>query len=107
MDDKTITTGILMDEGTKISFIEICQKCNISEQMLLEMIEHGLLHHEVHYSNKIHVDSKTFLRIQSASRLHQDLGINIPGVVLALELLDELEKITSEFDILHHHVHRG
>ncbi len=106
MDDKTITTGILMDEGTKISFVDICQKCNISEQILLEMIEHGLLHHEVHYSKKIHVDPKTFLRIQSASRLHQDLGINIPGVVLALELLDELEKITSELDILHHHVHR-
>lgn len=100
MADKTIVAGILMDETTTISYVEVCQRCNISEEELYEMLEHGLVSQQEMQLNKFHIDAKIVARIQSACRLQNDLGINLPGVVLALELLDELEQIKGELSIL-------
>lgn len=104
MADQTIIAGVLMDENTTISFVEVCQKCNISEDMLLDMIEHGLFPSSPTRYKTTYVDQRTFNRIQSACRLQQDLGINLPGVVLVMELLDELEQAREELTILQHHV---
>lgn len=101
MADQTIIAGILMDENTTISFVEVCRRCNISEEVLTDMIEHGLVNLP---QKNMDIDQHAFYRIQSACRLLQDLGINSSGVVLIMELLDELEKARAELNILQHHV---
>ena len=105
MDKQTIITGVLVDEHTTISFVDICQNYDISEDMLLEMIEHGLVQQPSATLKVIQVDRDTLSRIQSARRLQDDLGVNVPGAVLALELLDQLEQIRHELQILKRHVH--
>jgi chaperone modulatory protein CbpM len=35
------------------------------------------------------------VRVQKAQRLHSDLGINLPGVALALQLLDRIETLEA------------
>lgn len=103
MDNKTIVAGVLMDENTTISYLEICQTCNISEEVLHEMLEHGLFN-EPTTPKKNYLEATSLARIQAAARLHQDLNVNIPGVVLVLELLDELQQLKNELHILQHHV---
>ncbi len=49
---------------------------------------------------RLSLDQKTLRRMESAFRLHRDLEINLPGVVLALDLLDELKQLRHELDIL-------
>ncbi len=104
MGDKKIMAGVLMDEHTSITFMDICEKCNISEETLFEMVEYGLCNPQAAPVQYAHFDEKTLSRIQSACRLQHDLGINLPGVVLILELLDELEKTREELIILQRHV---
>ena len=102
MMNQTVVAGVLMDENTTISFVEVCEKCNISEEMLLDMMEHGLFPSS--HSKATYVDQPTLNRIQSACRLQQDLGINLAGVVLVMELRDELKQIREELRILQRHV---
>ena len=104
MDEQTIIAGVLMDENTTISFVEVCQKCKISEDVLIEMLEHGLFSYSTQHIKSMDIDQRTFARIQSACRLQQDLGLNVPGVVLVLELLDELEQARKELLVLQHHI---
>ncbi len=104
MAAQTIIAGILMDENTAISFVEVCQRCNISEDVLIDLMEQGIVNSPNHPLKNSHVDQATFKRIQSACRLLQDLGINSSGVVLILELLDELEQAHAELSILQRHV---
>ena len=106
MDAKTIVAGVLMDEKITISTIEVCQHCNISSEQLEEMIEHGLFK-QVTHSHDLTFDFIRFRRILAASRLQQDLGINTPGVVLALDLLDELTQLREELSILQRHVDKS
>lgn len=103
MDNQTVVTAVLIDEHTTISIVDVCQRCGISEDVLLEMIEHGLFSQQVAYSKNMYFDEKKIGRIQAASRIQHDLDVNVPGVVLVLELLDELEQLRNQLHILQHH----
>lgn len=102
----TILSGVLMNEHASISFVEVCQKCNISEVMLLEMMEHGLLGQQCMQTKQRSFDEGMLHRIQVACRLQEDLEVNLPGAVLALELMDELAQMREELSMLQHHLKR-
>lgn len=105
MDKQMIITGVLVDEDSTVSFVEICEHYDMTEDMLLDMIEHGLVQQASATPKMIQIHKDTLRRIQSARRLQSDLGVNVPGAVLALELLDQLEQIRQELEILKRHVH--
>ena len=101
--------GMLVDDESTLSFVEICEKQGISEEVLLDMLEHGLLPKVTEPNKQLEFDATMLHRISAACRLQTDLGINSPGVVLVLELIDELEEshkqlkappITEPFDEL-------
>ena len=106
MSKTTVTVGVLVDDYS-VSFIEVCEGYNISEQQLLEILEHGLISSIETPNRQLEFDREMFLRISRALRLQQDLGLNAAGVVLALELLDELENVNQELDILRKHLGPG
>jgi chaperone modulatory protein CbpM len=103
MNKEKPIVGVVIEETTTYTFVEICQKYQIPKELLIEMIEQGLFPDQSTNPNELHVNQKSIQRIESAFRLHRDLGINLPGVALALDLLDELEKIRRELDILRKH----
>ena len=100
MAKSTIIVGVLVDEETSISFVDICDNCDISEGELLDMLEHGLIPSIDVPTRELAFNRDMLNRIITAYRLQADLGINPAGVVLALELMDELEYLNQELDIV-------
>ena len=92
------------DEHSSVSFVDVCEKQGISEDVLLDMLEHGLLPEVTSPSNNIEFDLEMLHRIQSACRLQIELDLNVSGAVLALELMDELDQLHSELRVLKRHV---
>lgn len=80
----------VVDETQMFTLLEVSEKLLIPEDLIIEMHGYGLFEFD---EQKRILTSQAFHRIQKALRLHQDLEINLPGVVLALELLDELEEL--------------
>lgn len=101
----SMLTGVLVDDTIRISFVELCRQYHIPEEILLEMLEHGLIADITVPNKHIVFDQSHLKRILSAHRIHKDLGINSPGVILALELLDELDNLQQQLDILQRHLH--
>ncbi|KTD31226.1 putative chaperone-modulator protein CbpM [Legionella moravica] len=104
MSRNNLLTGMLIEETTTYTFIEVCHKYHIPEELLTEMIEYGFFPNQPTDPKRIAIDEKALRRIESAFRLHRDLEINLPGVTLALELLEKIEKMQSELDILRKHL---
>jgi chaperone modulatory protein CbpM len=104
MKNEDIVVGVLIEETTSISFNEVCVKYKIPQALLTEMIEHGIFAHQTANAEHTQLNPNDLRRMESAFRLHTDLGVNLPGVALALDLLDELEAIRKELDILRKHV---
>lgn len=99
MTKSTVMVGVLVEDYS-VSFVEVCAGYNISEHLLLEMLEHGLISSIETPNRQLQFDREMLSRISRALRLQEDLGLNAAGVVLALELLDELDDVNQELGIL-------
>lgn len=95
---------MLIEESETITYTEVCRKYNIPEKLLIEMMEQGLFSNQSTRLNELQLNQKELQKIESAFRLHRDLGINLPGVVLAIELLERIERMDSELNILRKHL---
>ena len=88
-----------------LTFIEVCESTAIPRDILIELIEHGLIHEVTTDSlDDIRFDLDMLAKIESASRLHQDLEVNASGIVLVLELLERLKTLQDELHVLRRHV---
>jgi chaperone modulatory protein CbpM len=97
-----ILTGMLIDETTTFNLQEVCYTCNVSVDIIIEMVEHGLAEPQQRTTQDWHFAPEALKRLIIALRLQQDLGVNIPGAALALDLLNELQTLRKQLTILEH-----
>jgi chaperone modulatory protein CbpM len=92
-----IITGQVFDEDVEISVVEFCQICQINSTEVIEMVQEGVVEpvKGVTYQ-EWHFNSSAINRLRTAKRLQQDLQINLPGIALALDLLQELEQLRKQ-----------
>ena len=100
---QTLISALLIDEQSQLSFLEICQSHQISEQDLLDILNQGLLSHVDKPHSQLSFAGRDLKRLRSACRLYRDLGINPEGLVVILDLLEELERLEQELKILERH----
>ena len=84
---------VLLDEDCFYSFGELCRLCGISAELALEMIDEGLVCPQGAAPVQWRFSARELHRVQAALRLQRDLGVNIPGCALALDLIEELERL--------------
>lgn len=102
MKDKITLTGIIIDEESTLTYVEVCERLQIPEELLHEMEVHGLFIAVSINQDKV-LSQRAFQRIEAACRLQQDLGVNLPGAVLAIELQEALEALRKQLKILERH----
>jgi chaperone modulatory protein CbpM len=106
MAKKIEMTEIIIDNtSTTISFVEVCQQYGVSEEVLFELLEYGLIEDIASPNKNLAFEPAHLQRILSACRLQTDLHINSHGAILALELMDELTELRRELEILRRHLH--
>lgn len=98
MSDKIISleTGELLDDETELTLADLCRACEVTAEQILALVEEGLvdpLGREPRYwrFHSIHLR-----RVRCALRLERDLGVNVAGAALAIELLEELESLRAQ-----------
>jgi chaperone modulatory protein CbpM len=100
--DEHFLSGDVLDEGTEVSVADLCRMFAVEERHIVELVEEGVLGTRGEVS-VITIDKTEWRfhgaevrRARIALRLERDLGINVPGVALVLELLEELEQLRRE-----------
>jgi chaperone modulatory protein CbpM len=85
--------GDLLDENMALSFDEFCEACRVEAAWIEQLLAHGAL---AIGERQSHIPARHIIRVRKASRLQRDFDLNMPGVALALELLDEIERLRAE-----------
>jgi len=100
--DEHFLSGDILEEGIEVSVADLCRMFAVDELHIVELVEEGVLGIRGEIS-VIEVDRTEWRfrgaevrRARIALRLERDLGINVPGVALVLELLEELEQLRRE-----------
>ncbi len=89
-----IVVGIL-EEDVLFSLEELCRSCRLPAEQLLEMVDEGIIE-PVDYQQTTtfwQFAGNSVVRVRTVVRLQQDLGVNLAGAALAIELLDEIKAL--------------
>ncbi len=91
--EKDILQVDVFDDERRLSLDELSQLCGAQTTLIVELVEEGVLEPaDVRASHWVFSGS-CVRRVRTAARLQRDLDVNMPGIALALELLEELESL--------------
>ena len=89
----SLLNGELLDEEIELTLGELCRACRLPADEVIEMLEQGLIHPWGREPARWCFTGMSLRRVRCAQRLQRDLGVNMPGAALAIDLLDELERL--------------
>jgi chaperone modulatory protein CbpM len=95
-DDTNTLSGSIFDESTQITIMELRELCSIDAKLVEEMIDEGILEPIDGHRDQRRFRYSCIRRTRTVLHLQQDLGVNLPGAALALELLDRIERLKAE-----------
>ena len=91
-----IFTGAIFDETTILTLQDLCRMCAVDERHIVELVHEGVLTVIAIDAAEWHFTGAALRRARLALRLERDLEINLAGVALALDLMDEVELLRRE-----------
>lgn len=94
MTTKTLT-GVVLDERYELTVTELCRACAGDDEWIVELVREGVLDPIDPRSNEWLFPGSSLARARTAMRLKRDLGINVAGVALALDMLEEIEHLRA------------
>jgi len=90
-----LLTGDILEEDVEMSTAELCRACKLSAEQVFELVEYGVVEPQDSSPEHWRFQGISVRRVRRAKRLQRDLGINLAGAALALDLLDELEQLRA------------
>ena len=95
-----ILTGIILEEEIHLSLRELCDACAVHAEFITELVNEGVI--EPSGFDKSHwcFSGVSLHRIRAAKHLQRALGVNLAGVALALDLLDEMQRLHTQLQKL-------
>lgn len=88
----------VVDTEITCTLEEICVSCNVDADWVAALVEHGAVEPAGAARPDWTFARLSVVRIAKAKRLERDLGLNIPGVALALDLLDQIETLRAQLE---------
>jgi chaperone modulatory protein CbpM len=84
-------TAIILDEQAQLTLAEISRACAVHAEGIVELVEEGALAPIGAEPHRWRFTGAHMRRARVAVHLQADLGVNLAGAALALQLLDEIE----------------
>jgi len=98
MMERRILSGHLLDETVTLTLTEISYACRVRESEIIDLVEEGIIVPAAPSEPDWNFPATELRRARRAIRLQRDLDINLSGVALVLDLLDEVEDLRARLD---------
>ena len=95
-----IVSGMLLDERTELSLSDVCRACSVHVEWIVSLVEEGVLDPQGVDPESWRFSAMQLRNVQRISRLQRDLGTNLAGAALAIELIEEIEALRERLAAL-------
>lgn len=72
---------------------DVCLACQVEASWVADLVEHGALNPLGRTRSEWRFTQISLVHVARAKRLERDLGLNVPGVALALDLIAQIEDL--------------
>jgi chaperone modulatory protein CbpM len=91
--------GAIFEESAVLTVKDLSRMCAVDERHIVEFVEEGVLNVVEINTAEWHFTGAALRRARLALRLERDLELNLAGVALALELIEELQRLRRELQV--------
>lgn len=92
--------GVVVEELGELSLAELGRACAVHVDCIVELVAEGVLVPHGHVPPVWRFSGAQLRSAKVALRLQRDLGVNLAGAALALQLLDEVETLRGRLRAL-------
>jgi chaperone modulatory protein CbpM len=89
-------SGVVLEEEIELSLTDLCRACELTSERVFELVEEGVIEPLGGDPAQWRFHGVSVRRVRRAQRLERDLGVNVAGAALAIELLEELERLRAQ-----------
>ena len=97
---KHLLASELIDEQTVFTLADLCRSCAVEAEFIEAMVEHGIIEPTGKRGRHWCFTASSLRRTRVTLHLQKDLGVNLAGAALALDLLEHIDKIESQLRAL-------
>jgi chaperone modulatory protein CbpM len=90
-----VLSGEVLDEDSEITLHLLCRRCLVTAETVEALVEHGILEPVGERGRHWCFSAPSTRRVLIVQRLQRDLGVNLAGAALALDLLEHIERLES------------
>jgi len=93
---ETYITAFILEEQTGLTLNDLCSACKAEVALIVELVDEGVLMPEGSAPEQWRFTGLQMHRARTALSLQRDLGVNLAGAALALQLMDELNSLREQ-----------
>ena len=90
-----LLNGLVLDEQAELTLSDLCHACSRHAEWVVQLVEEGILEPAGRNPTQWRFSGSSLRKAHIAMRLQRDLDINLAGVALALDLMDEIESLRA------------
>jgi chaperone modulatory protein CbpM len=98
MTTQNAATGLsaeIVERAETCTLEDLCLACRVERDWITQLVEHGVIEPVGKGGVELRFASISVVRVRQAKRLEQDLQLNLPGIALVLDLLEEIEGLRT------------
>ena len=92
--------GLLLDQEHPLTLGELSRACSMHADWVLELVEEGILEPLNPEVPQLQFSGQNLHRALIVRRLQRDLGVNLSGAALALQLMEEVEVLRARLNAM-------
>ncbi len=89
------STVEIIDEAVTFTTAELCRSCAVEAEFIEALVEEGILEPTGYRRHHWCFPGSSLRRTRITFHLHRDLGVNLAGAALALDLLDRIDELSG------------
>ena len=95
-----IIEAVILDDHLSLSLIELCKACNVHEEWIIELVDEGIINPLKQDKPHVSFPGSSLKQALAVKHLQQDLGINLAGAAMVLDLKQEIDMLRSHITVL-------
>ncbi len=100
--ENDIMAGLLLDEACLLTLGELSRACRVHAEWIVDLVEQGIIEPSGGDLRHWRFSGSCVIRVMRVQRLQRDLGVNLAGAALALDLLDEVRRLRRHLAVIEH-----
>jgi len=90
---ESVLIGEVLEENDLVSLADLCRSCTVETQTVTTLVSEGVLDPMGGDMEHWQFTVSSLKRVKTVIHLQRDLGVNLAGAALAMELLDRITEL--------------